>query len=303
MDAHVYRPSGGGQHGALIFYIGVGPEHDNEHLIRFSTALARAGILVLIPVSENLVEFRVEPGEEEGAIAAFQYLQARDDVAPDRIGFLGLSVGGSIGALAAQDSRIRDDVRVVDSFGGYYSAHDLLAALVLRQVHVDGEWRSWEPSSVSYNVFIDTLLDRLSEGDRLLLEPLARGEETEVPGGLTTDGQAAGELLVNRDPDRMPALIEDLPEEWHAYLDAISPATNIHNLRADTLIMHDINDNIIPYTESIRFYDEAEQARQRDLTILSIFRHVEPQADSFGTLVSDGWRLYSHLFSLVYRLS
>jgi dienelactone hydrolase len=303
MAAHLYRPAGGGQHGALVFYIGVGPEHDNEHLVRFSTALARAGIIVLIPISEDMVDFRVEPGEEEGAIGAFEYLRTRDDVAPDRIGFLGLSVGASVGVMAAQDARIRDDVRVVDSFGGYYSAHDMLSALVLRQIEVDGEWEAWQPSSVPVNVFMDTLLARLPEEDRAPLEPLFTGEEMTIPDGLSTEGQAAAELLINRDPERMPELMANLPDEWHDYLHAISPATNIENLRADTLLMHSRDDNIIPFTESLRFYDEAEQAQHRDLTIIRIFRHVEPQTDEVRAVVVDGWRLYSHIFSLLNRLS
>jgi fermentation-respiration switch protein FrsA (DUF1100 family) len=302
MAGDLYRPAGDGPHGAIVFYIGVGPEHENPDLIRISNAFARAGIVVLIPISPNLSEFRVEPGEDEGAVAAFQFLQAQPFVDPERVGFFGLSVGGSIAAIAAQDPRIADDVRVVDSFGGYYSAFDMLSALVLRQIEVDGEWQDWTPASVSIRVFRDTLLVLLPVEDRAPLAPLFEGETTIIPAGLSPDGDRAAALLVNRDPERMPELMADLPPAWRDHLAAISPATNVGRLRADLLLMHDRRDNIVPFTESARFYAEAERAGDRHLTLLNLFRHVSPGIDNPIRETVEGVRLYRHIYQLLDRL-
>ena len=43
-----------------------------------------------------------------------------------RIGLAGFSVGGALSIVAAADPRIRDDVRLVYSFGGYYDAFGVL---------------------------------------------------------------------------------------------------------------------------------------------------------------------------------
>jgi acetyl esterase/lipase len=304
VNGHLYLPQGEGPHGAVILYIGVGPEHENEHVVRVSHAFARAGVAVLIPVSEAMTDFRVEAGEEEVAVAAFQYLHGRTDIDPERIGFLGLSVGGSVSVLAAQDPRIAADVQVVDSFGGYYDGYAYLQALVLRRIPTDDGWQTWHPAAVTRNVFRATLVGALPQEDQRAVWPLFDPRAFHIPNGLSDEGQAAAELLVNRDPERMPELIERLPPAWHDYLRAISPATNVDRLQADLLLMHDQGDNIVPYSESQRFFADADGAgRAVHLTVLDSFRHVEPQADDLPGLVADGARLYLHVYRLLIRLA
>lgn len=298
----LYLPAGSGPHGAIVFNIGVGPEHDNPDLVRISRAFARSGVAVLIPVSPGLTAFRIDPGEEEIAVAAFRFLQSQPFVDPERVGFFGVSVGGSIGAIAAQDPRIATEVRVVGSFGGYYDAFDLLAALVLRRIEIDGQWQVWEPLGVSLRIVRDTLLELLPETDRAPLAPLFDGETTRIPAGLSSDGELVARLLVNRDPARMPELIEGLPREWREHLAAISPATHVERLEADLLLLHDRRDHIVPYTESIRFYDEADHLGERKLTVLSLFSHVSPGIDSPLRDSRDGVRLYRHIYQLLARL-
>lgn len=60
--ADLYRPAGGGRHGAMVFYIGVGPERRNPDVVRVAKGLARAGITVMAPVSSNLTV----PGRARG---------------------------------------------------------------------------------------------------------------------------------------------------------------------------------------------------------------------------------------------
>jgi acetyl esterase/lipase len=301
---YLYLPAGEGPHGAIILYIGVGPEHENRHVVRVAHAFARSGVAVLVPVSEALSDFRVEAGEEEIAVAAFQYLQRRTDINSDRVGFLGLSVGGSVSVLAAQDPRIAADVRVVDSFGGYYDGYAFLQALVLRRVPTEDGWQEWHPARVSRTVFRDTLVGMLPEEDQPLVAPLFEPRAWHIPAGLSDDGQAAAEMLVNRDPERMPELMANLPSAWHDYLRAISPVTNIERLQADTLLMHDRGDNIVPFTESQRFYDDARaDVEVLHLTVLDVFRHVEPQADNLPGLLADSARLYLHVYQLLIRLA
>jgi acetyl esterase/lipase len=299
----LYQPARGGPHSALVLYIGVGPEHENPDLIRLATAFARAGIVVLVPVSPGLTQFQIVPGEEEWAIAAFLYLREQPFVDPERVGFFGISVGGSIAALAAQDSRIAADVRLVDAFGSYYDAFDVLAALTLRQIEVDGQWEAWEPAGISQRIFRDTLLTLLPEADRAPLAPLFDGTSTTIPPGLSPDGQAAAALLVNREPARVPALLDALPAAWQAHLTAISPSTNIDALQADLLLLHDRHDHIVPFTESLRFHAEAKRAADRHLTVVALFRHVSPEDANPLAGSLEGVRLYRHIYQLVYRLS
>ena len=302
--ADVYRPAGDGRRGALLFYIGVGPEHENTHVVRISEALARAGLVVMLPVSEDLSEFRVTPRETEGVVAAFEWLRSQPYVDPDRVGILGISVGGSLAAVGASDPRIASEVRLLDLFGSGYSAADIISALTLRRIQVDGEWREWQPEEVSVDVFRDMLLSTLPEPDRAPLSSLIERPPAKAPQGLSPEGRAVAELLVNRDPDRVGELLAALPPRTREYLAAVSPRTRVADLRAELFLLHDRDDAIIPFTESRRFYEEAVNARGRHLTELRLFRHVEPSAGlSPLALLREGWKLYRHVYSVLLRLS
>ena len=127
--AYLYHPSEGGCYGGIVMYIGLGPEHADPHLDRISRAFARNGIAVLIPVSEPMVEYRLDADEHLIAASAFQYLQSLPTIHPERVGMFGISVGGSIVANAAQEPEISGDVAMVNSLGVYYDAGTVLGQM------------------------------------------------------------------------------------------------------------------------------------------------------------------------------
>jgi acetyl esterase/lipase len=298
-SAYVYQPAQSGCHGGLVLYIGMGPEHRDPHLDRAARAFARNGIAVLVPVSRPMVDYLVVADEHDYAVSAFQYLQNQRDIHPDRVGMFGVSVGGSVVAKAAQDPAIRDDVAMLHSLGGYYDAFDLLAGMVLGGYELDGEWHEWEPSSTTVRVIRDSILQAIPRDDYVALWHLITDKGTEIPEGLTPEGEALARVIANRDRDRMPELIVDLPQELVALLEAISPAYGVEHQQAPTLLLHDVNDHVIPYSESVRFYDELENARSKRLTLLNVFHHVRPDEEGDRrSLVGDGIRLYRHVYEM-----
>ncbi|MDP9380171.1 MAG: prolyl oligopeptidase family serine peptidase [Chloroflexota bacterium] len=301
--ADVYRPAGEGVHGALVFYIGIGPERRNVHVVRLSEALARAGVVVMVPVSPELSRFRVVPEEREGVVAAFEYLSSRPYVDPERVGIMGVSAGGSLVAVAAEDPRIADRVRLLELFGSYYSAPEVLEAVTVKSIQVDGRRQEWQPDDVPIEVFQGMLLPMLPEGDRPLLAPLFEGKTTDIPEGLSPDGRRVAELLLNRDPERAPRLIAALPARMRELLTGISPATRIKELRAELFLLHDVDDAIIPFTESRAFYEGAVNAHDRHLTEIKLFRHVEPSAGGNPlVLAREAAKLYGHVYGVLLRL-
>lgn len=302
--ADVYRPAGGGEHGALLFSIGVGPEQQNPHVVRVCKALARAGVVVMVPTSKQLSEFRVAPEEKENIVAAFGYLKSLPEVDSERIGMMGVSAGGSLAAAAAEDGRIASQVRLVELFGSYYSAEGLISALTLRRIEVNGRWEAWQPEQVSVDVFRQMLLPFAPEAERPRLTPLFDGGSTTAPAGLSPEGTAIARLLLNRDPARVRPLIQALPAAAQRSLAGISPSTNVASLQAELFLMHDRDDKIIPFTESQRFYAEAEPKRGKHLTELRLFRHVEPGGVANPlVLLRELPKLFQHVYSILFRLT
>src|SRR5918992_1888023 len=115
--------------GAMLLVFGVNNLGRNHPAIeRVADGLARSGVAVLVPDSRTLLAGRLEVGEIDGVVRAFQLLVARPEVDRTRIGIVGFSVGGSLALLAAGDPRIAEQVGWVNAFGAYADASTYLAA-------------------------------------------------------------------------------------------------------------------------------------------------------------------------------
>src|SRR5918994_7079775 len=116
--------------GAMLLVFGVNNLGRNHPVIeRVAEGLARTGVAVLVPDSRTLLAGRLEVGEIDGVVHAFETLRDRPEVDPERIGIVGFSVGGSLALLAASDERIAEDVQWVNAFGAFADAATYLAAV------------------------------------------------------------------------------------------------------------------------------------------------------------------------------
>jgi pimeloyl-ACP methyl ester carboxylesterase len=229
-------------------------------------------------------------------------------VDPDRIGFIGVSVGGSLALIAASDPRISADVDFLIAFGAYYDALDTLAAVTTGSIYYE-DWReSWDPRRHTERVMAKQLIARLPDHDDRDLLRLAFVEGESIPGAdlasLTPTGRDAYDFLANRDPDRVPELTERLPAAFLDDMRALSPSLRLDGLEAEVFILHDRSDRYIPYVESRRLRDRLAGYPNLHYTELTVFEHVEPDSDRGAlALFLDGSRLYFRLYQLLLRLS
>ena len=159
--------------GAILLVLGVNNVGRNQVVVaRVADALARTGLAVLVPDSRVLLEGRLEVGEIDGVVRAFDLLASRPEVDPQRVGVAGFSVGGSLALLAAADPRIADRVRFVNAFGAFGDASTYLAS-VAAHAYRDGEGGevAWTPSPLAREIYLRFMLDQVADaGDRRALE-------------------------------------------------------------------------------------------------------------------------------------
>jgi len=281
---------------------------DFEPKVTLADSTARAGFVMLVPFSPDLEREFIAREEPEAYVAAFEYLRQQDFVEPDRIGFIGVSVGGSLALIAASDPRISADVDFLVAFGAYYDALDTLAAVTTHSISYGGRREQWNPRLHTQRVMAEQLIYRLPDsGDRDLLwkafVDLENVSSAEL-ASLTADGRHAYEFLSNRDPARVPELIERLPAAFLEDMRALSPSLRLGDLHAEIFVLHDRSDRFIPYVESRRLRDRLEGNTKLYYTELAIFEHVEPSSQKGAlALFLDGSRLYFRLYQLLLRLS
>lgn len=305
VEGDVYSPGRGGQHGALILILGARPvERDDPTLVRFAEGLSRAGLVVMIPVSSALTAGRIVPEEVEAVVDEVELLRARPDVDPARIGLLGFSVGGSVAIQAATDPRLEGKLVLVNAFGSYYDAIDLVRATSTRSLAYAGLDEPWEPAPLVYWVIARQLVDTLPDPhDREVLERLfLTFDETarQQVDAMTPTGRAALGLLDGLPPAETEAALAQLPPATIARLQGIRPASVMDRLTTRLFLMHDVGDRFVPYTESRRLAAHAPAAVLERYVELDLFDHVMPnRAPTDPTFYVQALRLLSQLYGIL----
>ncbi len=305
VEGDIYSPHRGGRHGAIILLLGARPvERDEPPLVRFAEGLSRAGLVVMIPISEGLAAGRIQAEEVDAVVKEVDLLRARPDVDPARIGIIGFSVGGSVAIQAATDPRLAGKLVFVNAFGSYFDTTDFLRAISTRSLSYAGIDESWEPDPLVLWVVARQIVDTLPDAtdrdvlDRIYLrgDPDAR-DDVDM---LSPAGRAALGLLDGLPPADTEAAIALLPQETMARLGAISPSRVIDRLTTPLYVMHDLGDHVVPYTESRRLAAATPASALARFTEFALFDHVTPNrpAGDLGFYVEVG-RLARQFYDLL----
>jgi dienelactone hydrolase len=274
----------------VLLVFGVNNVGRNHPVIeRVADGLARSGVAVFIPDSRTLLEGRLEPGEVDGVVQAFELLAARPEVDRSRIGIFGVSVGGSLALLAAGDPRIAGQIRWLNAFGAYADASTYLASVAAHAYREsDGAAVPWTPTPLAREVYLRLLLDQLGDSpDRRRLEAtfedavLAADRpppDASLRASLETDvARSIHDLLTAASLEEAEGAIDTLPSPITATIDALSPVRHLDSIRADVHLMHDTADQHVPFVESRALASALEsRGRLAAHTEFRLFDHVQP---------------------------
>ena len=158
VNAQLFQPAGPGQHGAIMLMLGAGDLPESDLAVHFAEALARLGIVTLIPESSGMLAEQLSVDEVDAVRTSLNLLRGESDVDAGRIGLVGLSASGAISIVAAAQPDLRDEVRFVNSFGSYDDAATLLLDVASRSMVVDGQTRPWQPESRTVEVVNNALV-------------------------------------------------------------------------------------------------------------------------------------------------
>ncbi|HEY6011595.1 MAG TPA: hypothetical protein VIX18_09000 [Nitrospirota bacterium] len=303
IHADLYRPKKNGRLVPLLLVHGVDAAGKaNKQLVLLAEDLARAGFMVLVPDFEGLKTLHVRISDAEDVLRCFRYLTGVRNAAP-RGCIMGIGYGAGPALLAAADRRIRDEVSVVSTFGGYADLRNVML-FGLTGAYEYGSHRGYAKPDASFRwIFAYRNLDLLrSESDReTLLKIIEKRNHYEVPaaqslaGSLGPEGRSLHDFLANDDPGRFAQLYEKLPPAVREQVYQLSPSRAIPHITASFIIVHGMDDFMIPYTESMRLADAVKGSGRVQLALLPQQRPVEVSAGS----VTGAWRLFTAIYGLL----
>ena len=132
----------------MILLLGAGDLPRSDLAVHFAEALARLGVVVLVPESSGHAGRAADVRRgRRGARQPRPAATASRTSTPTRVGLIGLSASGGLSIVAAAQPDLRDRVRFVNSFGSYDDARSLLVDVASRSIDVDGQVRPWQPEA------------------------------------------------------------------------------------------------------------------------------------------------------------
>jgi fermentation-respiration switch protein FrsA (DUF1100 family) len=291
---------------ALVLVPGVVPEgKDDPRLVDLAQTLVRARFAVLVPDIVSLRAQKVSPEDARAIAAAIAWLAgcAEPEGVPS-VGVMAISYAVGPAILAALRPDAGPRVRFLVAIGGYYDLEAVVTFFTTGYFRTgpDEPWQRGEPNAYGKWVFIAANAERLDDpGDRAAIAAMAErklkdldADVADLRAGLGPQGRAVTALLDNQDPDRVPALIQKLPEAVRGDLAALDVSQrDLSQLDARLLLVHGRDDPIIPSTES-----EALAAAAPDDTTLYVvdsLAHVE--LGPAGLI--DGWKLWRAIYRLL----
>mgnify|MGYP005841837177 CR=1 FL=1 len=285
MEADLYRPGHGKRHAGVILVHGVNEEGKNDpRMVWAARIFARAGFATLVPDFSGFKSQRLRISDVDEIVDSFLYLSRQGSmVFPEKIGLVGFSYGAGPTLIAAADPRINGSVRFTVSFGGYYDMENLIKFITTGYYDFKGNRYYLEPNDYDRWIFLRYNLELLEkERDRRLLLQIIEAKTHEgekvrsLVRDLSPDGIAVYQLLINRDPDQVPILLQALSPRLRGYISTLSPRRVVKDLKAYLFIVHGEPDNFIPHTESLRLYEALPDKGRARMGLLRIFSHVRP---------------------------
>ncbi len=297
----VYRPGGGSRWPTLVFLNGVtarGRHHPDVE--RLASALARVGFLVLVPDPPGLAEGEVTERTLAATIAVV-------DAAGKQVGLVGVSVGATLGLLAAEQPSLANRVTLVAGIAPYADLENVARLATTGDTLENGRLVPYAVKSflqlVTARSFVAALpasadrsrlladLLRLHEGSP---DPLALFRRMR-PAQVAPSTRALVELLANRDPARFDQLYAALSPALRASIVRLSPLAGADRLRAPVEIASAPHDKYFPLAETQALARAATHTRVR-LTVTSTLHHAIPSlslSDIADLFRFDGWAVRS----------
>lgn len=288
----------------IVLIVGAAPQGKSDpRVIALATALGRARFAVLVPDIVDLKALKLAPESAVDVADALHYMLARPRLIPEgRVGLLTTSVGVGPALLAVLDSALSHRVRFLVSIGAYYDLPRTLKYLTTG--HYDALGISIENTPNQHGKWAYALSNagRLEEfQDRRLFATLAR-RKLEDPGAsvdhllgrLGPEARKIYDFVANEDPDRSHGLLMQLPQTQRSDIAALNLAAHdLKGLKLRFILVHGLDDSIIPYGESLALAEGLAGGRAETFLLQGLL-HVDVAPE-----LMDSLRMWRAVYALL----
>jgi len=266
--ADLYKPAsttaGDVAKAALVLVPGVTPQgKDDPRLVALANSLARVRFAVLVPDITNLRSLKVSPEDAVPIADALRHLAESEAGASSsgQVGLVAISYAAGPAILAALKDEADEAVGFLLLIGGYY---DITAVVTFfttgyYRESPEGPWLKGKPNVYGKWAFVQSNAEVLNTPrDRELLTAMANrkmrrldADIDDLVAELGPEGRSVYALLINQDPEQVPALMAGLPRRIAENMRGLDlKPRDLSDLEVPLLLIHGRDDPIIPFSES-----------------------------------------------------
>lgn len=295
-EVDLWHPPRGGPWPPLLLVHGLAPEGRRDPRVAWAAdRLARTGFAVAVPDLPGLRAQRLRPEDADVVGATLRRLGGHPAVGPEPVAVIAVSVGLAPVALALVERETAARVRLVLALGGYAEARELIRYFTTGAYGFAGHGGRAVLDPAAVRGFLALNLDLVRDArDRAIVAAALAGRSP--PSDAGPEARAILATLANRDPGRVDALLDALPEQTRELLDRLSPARQLAGTMTRLVLVHGRDDPAIPFTESLRL-GAAVPGRAR-VVLVGLVGHVEGRAAARDRL-ADVVRLWTVVYELL----
>jgi hypothetical protein len=301
VDATLYLPAGArAVRGWVALHGMTVPGRTHKSLVRFASALAASGAAVLVPDVPEWRTLRISVAAAADTIeGGAHYLAARPEVSAGSVGAVGFSFGATQALIAAADPRLRELVGTVVGFGGYCDLRRAIICMITGEHEWGGRRYALDPDPYGRWIVAANYLtqvpeyagfQRVGQGLHALAEEagrrgfLASAPEYDPSKASTRQTLSAEERPIwdflapphgtpTPDVEQGRRLAHQLADAALATEPQLDPRPVLSRIRSRIVLAHGYEDQLIPFTESLRLRSQLPAEADPSVTITRLFAH------------------------------
>lgn len=281
---YIAKPRDNKKHPAILLYVPLARTESGDKFLNVAMdAFAQAGYIVLVPFTEKRHFGVVNISDASVAQTSFIYLYNLPKVIKERVGAIGVSYGAGPMIIAASQEPVRDKIKFMVTVGGYFDLKEA-AKFATTGYYEYGKIKKQSQNVDDYArvIFSRSLIGFISnEQESKKLDEVfwksVRGESIDISkeiDGLGPDSVAVWNFLANRDKGKFDFYYDALPQEIKEKVKEFYLGDHIKNLKPEIIFIHSTDDIAIPYTETVKLYDNFPDKERARLVLSNVFVHA-----------------------------
>lgn len=258
----IYHPKKSGRRPVFIIYPGASPTgEEHEALNILGEGMAKLGLRVFLPRLSALKDVLIQSETTEEILKAYRQVGQRSDVNPKKIAVVGVSFSGSLVIKAFAEESITTMPACILSYGSYFDIENTLRFALTGDFSDGNDQYHIDPNEWGRIVFFHNHLDLLEEHlnpERVrpyflkLVQNDENGAEDAFKKMSEQEQEFVRKIVDGNRKETMELAEEILPKLKDVNI-ALSPRYFINKINFPLFLMHGSQDNMVPFTETVKF--------------------------------------------------